>query len=323
MEDLELRCKDADIEIVTRQSFLTDPHRRRQELKAADARIVCEPGLGAAVMYDLLYNQPTKLMLGGCSTFVHHHRGGCQDVEPGGGETRGGGESGLSYGSSSPALSDRQRFPTFFRTHPSATVHNPTRIKIMQKYNWLGWPSCSRPRRSSYRQWRTWSFVARTQTSRSLTRQSFLTDPTDAVRNLKRQDARIVVGLFYVNAARRVLCEIYKNSLYGKSHVWFFIGWYEDNWFESHLEEENLNCTKSEMRIAAEGHFTTEAVMWHKENERTISGMTVKDFRRRLNQALIDRGYQNQSTPVGYQVSHGIYSSGQDSYHPLLYTSTR
>ena len=30
----------------------------------------------------------------------------------------------------------RQRFPTLFRTHPSATVHNPTRIKVFQRYNW-------------------------------------------------------------------------------------------------------------------------------------------------------------------------------------------
>jgi len=57
-----------------------------------------------------------------------------------------------------------------------------------------------------------------------VTRQSFLTDPTEAVRNLKRQDARIVVGLFYVVAARRVLCEIYRQKLFGKSYVWFFIG---------------------------------------------------------------------------------------------------
>lgn len=57
-----------------------------------------------------------------------------------------------------------------------------------------------------------------------ITRQSFLNDPGDAVKNLKRQDARIVVGLFYVSAARRVLCEIYKNDLYGRGHVWFFIG---------------------------------------------------------------------------------------------------
>ena len=42
------------------------------------------------------------------------------------------------------------------------------------------------------------------------TRQSFLKDPTAAVANLKRQDARIIVGLFYAKAARKVLCEIYK-----------------------------------------------------------------------------------------------------------------
>lgn len=42
----------------------------------------------------------------------------------------------LCYGASSPALSDRSRFPTLFRTHPSATVHNPTRIKLMAKFGW-------------------------------------------------------------------------------------------------------------------------------------------------------------------------------------------
>lgn len=42
----------------------------------------------------------------------------------------------LCYGASSPALSDRSRFPTLFRTHPSATVHNPTRIKLMKKFGW-------------------------------------------------------------------------------------------------------------------------------------------------------------------------------------------
>ena len=45
---------------------------------------------------------------------------------------------------------------------------------------------------------------------RIATRQSFLQDPGAAVSNLKRQDARIIVGLFYAKAARKVLCEIYK-----------------------------------------------------------------------------------------------------------------
>ncbi|CAB1333449.1 unnamed protein product [Coregonus sp. 'balchen'] len=38
-------------------------------------------------------------------------------------------------------------------------------------------------------------------------RQSFLTDPAVAVKNLKRQDARIIVGLFYETEARKVFCE--------------------------------------------------------------------------------------------------------------------
>ena len=42
----------------------------------------------------------------------------------------------LSYGSSSPALSNRARFRTFFRTHPPATLHNPTRIKFFDLFGW-------------------------------------------------------------------------------------------------------------------------------------------------------------------------------------------
>ena len=40
-----------------------------------------------------------------------------------------------------------------------------------------------------------------------MTRVSFLTDAADAVRSLARQDARIIIGMFYGNAARKVMCE--------------------------------------------------------------------------------------------------------------------
>jgi gamma-aminobutyric acid type B receptor len=87
----------------------------------------CDPGLGATVLYDLIYEPPIKLLiLGGCSIV-------CSTIA----------ETAkmynlivLGYGSSSPALSNRERFPTFFRTHPSATIHNPTRIKLFQKFGW-------------------------------------------------------------------------------------------------------------------------------------------------------------------------------------------
>ncbi|XP_018574661.1 gamma-aminobutyric acid type B receptor subunit 1-like, partial [Anoplophora glabripennis] len=263
----------------------------------------CEPGLGASVMYNLLYNEPTKLMLlAGCSTV-------CTTVA----------EAAkmwnlvvLCYGASSPALSDRNRFPTLFRTHPSATVHNPTRIKLMKKFGWS---------RVAILQQAEEVFISTVEDLEArcteagieiITRQSFLSDPTDAVRNLRRQDSRVIVGLFYVVAARRVLCEVYKQSLYGKQYTWFFIGWYEDNWFEANLEKEGIDCTVEQMRIAAEGHLTTEALMWNQNlNERTISGMTSEDFRHRLNDVLRREGYDidNQRYPEGYQEAPLAYDA--------------
>lgn len=60
----------------------------------------------------------------------------------------------------------------------------------------------------------------------------------------------------------------------------YVTGWYEDNWYEVNLKSENISCTKEEMREAAEGHLTTEALMWHQNNNQTtISGMSAEDFR--------------------------------------------
>ncbi|KAK2584146.1 hypothetical protein KPH14_006578 [Odynerus spinipes] len=262
----------------------------------------CEPGLGASVMYNLLYYKPHKLMLlAGCSTV-------CTTVA----------EAAkmwnlvvLCYGASSPALSDRNRFPTLFRTHPSATVHNPTRIKLLQKFGWS---------RVAILQQAEEVFISTVEDLEArckeagieiVTRQSFLSDPSDAVRNLRRQDARIIVGLFYVVAARRVLCELFHQNLYGKSYVWFFIGWYEDNWFEVNLDKEGITCTKEEMRLAAEGHLTTEALMWNQNNDTTISGMTSEDFRQRLNKMLKEDGYDidNNRYPEGYQEAPLAYDA--------------
>ena len=79
------------------------------------------------MLYDLLYTQPQKvLLLAGCSTV-------CTTVAE---AAKMWNLVTVCYGASSPALSNRQRFPTLFRTHPSATVHNPTRIRVFQMFKW-------------------------------------------------------------------------------------------------------------------------------------------------------------------------------------------
>lgn len=261
----------------------------------------CEPGLGALVMYDLLYKPPQKLMLlAGCSTV-------CTTVA----------EAAkmwnlvvLSYGASSPALSNRQRFPTLFRTHPSATVHNPTRVKILQNFGWSRIAILQQAEEVFISTVEDLETRCRESGIEIVTRQSFLNDPSESVRNLRRQDARIIVGLFYVVAARRVLCEMYKQGLYGSSYVWFFIGWYEDNWYEANLAQEKIECTREQMKEAAEGHLTTEALNWNQDNQKTISGMTVEDYRKRLNAELLKNSHDvTVRFPDGYQEAPLAYDA--------------
>ncbi|KAM9266868.1 LOW QUALITY PROTEIN: gamma-aminobutyric acid type B receptor subunit 1-like [Cariama cristata] len=191
---------------------------------------------------------------------------------------------GLSYGSSSPALSNRQRFPTFFRTHPSATLHNPTRVQLFKKW---GWTKIATIQQTTEVFTSTLDDLDQRVKEAGLEitfRQSFFSDPAAPVRNLKRQDARIIVGLFYETEARKVFCEVYKEKLYGKKYVWFLIGWYADNWFR--IKDPAINCTEAEMAEAVEGHVTTEIVMLNPENTRSISNMTSQEFIEKLQKRL-------------------------------------
>jgi len=239
----------------------------------------CDSGLGAYRLYEMLYQEKNQkvIILSGCSTV-------CTTLAEAASQWN---LVTVCYGASSPALSNRDRFPTLFRTHPSATVHNPTRVKVFKKYGW---------NRISVIQEAEEVFVttlddleqeAKAQGIEIVNRQIFKDNPEAVVRNLKDQDARIIVGLFYEKTARKVLCEIYRNQMYGKRYVWFFIGWYKDDWFmnQAYLTEDQIECSRDEMMEAAEGHFTTEALQWNQNRaERTASGITVDEFERRWNE---------------------------------------
>lgn len=229
----------------------------------------CNPGKAARYMYDMIYHPPKKVILVcGCSTV-------CSIVA----------ESAymwnlivVGYGSSSPALSDRSRFPTFFRTHPSATIHNPTRIKLFEKYGWSRVAIILETEEVFIETARDLEQRCRASKIQLLTRISFVRQPADAMDNLKRADPRIIVGMFYKQQARRVMCEAYKRGLYGEKYVWFLIGWYEDDWW---TEVKDLNCTYNEMKMAVEGHITTEGLVLNQDSRRTVSGYTSKDWLKR------------------------------------------
>ncbi|OQV25760.1 Gamma-aminobutyric acid type B receptor subunit 1 [Hypsibius exemplaris] len=228
----------------------------------------CEPGKGITILYDLLYNPPQKIMLlgPGCSTVTTTIAEAAKMWNL----------IVMSYGSSSPALSDRKRFTTFFRTHPSANLNNPAYVQLFKHYGWTKINIIQEAEEVFVSNVEDLERLCKIANIDIVTRQSFLKDPSEAVRNLNRSDARIIVGLFYETPARKVFCEAYKNNLYGKRVVWLIIGWYADNWFE--VLDPSVNCTADELRVALEGHLTTESLQRNLNNVTTISGMSTDDF---------------------------------------------
>ncbi|XP_029975855.1 gamma-aminobutyric acid type B receptor subunit 1 isoform X1 [Salarias fasciatus] len=256
---------------------------------------MCDPGEATKLLYDLLYTEPIKVVLmPGCSsvsTLVAEAARMWNLIV-------------LSYGSSSPALSNRQRFPTFFRTHPSATLHNPTRVQLFQKWKWTKIATIQQTTEVFTSTLDDLEQRVKEAGIEISVRQSFLTDPAVAVKNLKRQDARIIVGLFYETEARKVFCEVFKEKLFGKKFVWFLIGWYADNWFK--IKDPSINCTVEQMTEAVEGHVTTEIVMLNPETVRGASNLTSQEFLAKLMSKL---GGKNPEETGGFQEAPLAYDA--------------
>uniref|UniRef100_A0A3Q1IK61 Gamma-aminobutyric acid (GABA) B receptor, 1b n=1 Tax=Anabas testudineus TaxID=64144 RepID=A0A3Q1IK61_ANATE len=265
------------------------------ELELIHYDSMCDPGEATKLLYDLLYTEPIKIVLmPGCSsvsTLVAEAARMWNLIV-------------LSYGSSSPALSNRQRFPTFFRTHPSATLHNPTRVQLFQKWKWTKIATIQQTTEVFTSTLDDLEERVKEAGIEISVRQSFLTDPAVAVKNLKRQDARIIVGLFYETEARKVFCEVFKEKLYGKKYVWFLIGWYADNWFK--IKDPSINCTVEQMTEAVEGHVTTEIVMLNPETVRGASNLTSQEF---LAQLMSKLGGKNPEETGGFQEAPLAYDA--------------
>ncbi|PAA88021.1 hypothetical protein BOX15_Mlig008707g2 [Macrostomum lignano] len=238
----------------------------------------CDPGLGARKMYELLYhpsnNSRVVTLLTGCSTvstYVAQAAHMWNLVV-------------LSYGSSSPALSDRSRFPTFFRTHPSAALNNPTRLKLLQRYNWT---------RVFVLRSNEEVFASTAKDLEQLLRRNncsvmteIVFDAGQAVKQLKSKEARIIIGLFYDPLARQIFCQAYKQGLFGPRYQWLLIGWYSDDWYLKWPAAERVNCTPDEMSMAADLHLTTESMTWNELDQPTYSGITARQFQNRVLERL-------------------------------------
>uniref|UniRef100_A0A0P5B4G1 Metabotropic GABA-B receptor subtype n=1 Tax=Daphnia magna TaxID=35525 RepID=A0A0P5B4G1_9CRUS len=174
----------------------------------------------------------------------------------------------ISHAATSAGLSDRQKFPFFFRTVAVESAHNAARLAFLRHFRWDS-VSFLVQNEDDY------SLVindlsalledANTSVSNSLT---FAPDElTDTLEILQARDARIIIGSFAPSMALPIFCEVHRRNLYGADHVWILPGsvFRSDRWLEQLQHQHAIELSngtscdsrfsKKDLMAVIEGNF--------------------------------------------------------------------
>ncbi|XP_077867208.1 gamma-aminobutyric acid type B receptor subunit 2-like [Saccoglossus kowalevskii] len=181
-----------------------------------------------------------------------------------------------------PELSDRSRFPFYFRTAMPQTLFAPARIAILRQFGWKQVAIMHRDDNSFNQASKVLAeaLVANNITLMGLELFPTEDDPGNAIRNLKKSDARIIFTYNFDMVSH--FCEAYKNKMYSPRYVWITATMqtlktrYGSYWWEN---VDAVDCTPEEIKTAAQGMIMfAEAPIRH-DGIMPSSGITVDQFR--------------------------------------------
>ncbi|CAC5408731.1 GABBR [Mytilus coruscus] len=237
----------------------------------------CDMAKATKIFFDMMHENTSKVMLFGDA---------CPNVTgPLAQISKWWNMSQLSYADTDPKLSDRSTYSNFFRTVPSDKDFNPAKVAFLKRYNWTRVATLFQDASIESDRYgiahNKFIQVLDDANIEVLKVESFLDDPSSAVENIKKLDARIIVGFFNETMARKIFCSAFQQSMYGKKYQWILVGGYSKKWFST--KDISVPCRKHELLKAAEGYLMMESLMLTHSNERTTSGLTPKEYKKQYN----------------------------------------
>ncbi|XP_031551307.1 gamma-aminobutyric acid type B receptor subunit 2-like [Actinia tenebrosa] len=116
------------------------------------------------------------------------------------------------------------------------------------------------------------------------------------VKNIKSKDARIIIGMFYSDMARKVFCAAYKMGMYGKQYQWIIPGWFDARWWE--VKDNGLECTPAQIKQAAGNYFAAMEATWSSDPRPTINGQNAATLKQRYTERVKNTSYTHNEYSV-------------------------
>ncbi|XP_065095274.1 gamma-aminobutyric acid type B receptor subunit 2 [Ochlerotatus camptorhynchus] len=175
----------------------------------------CDPGIGIDRFFHALYTHQDKriiMVLGSACSEVTES---LAKVVPYWNIVQ------VSFGSTSPALSDRREFPLFFRTVAPDSSHNPARIAFIKHFGWDTVATFSENEEGhslAVNDLVTELELANITCAATI---SFAeTDFKEQLKLLRDKDIRVIIGSFSHEIAPKVFCEAYYLGMFGTEYAW-------------------------------------------------------------------------------------------------------
>uniref|UniRef100_UPI00358F2524 gamma-aminobutyric acid type B receptor subunit 2-like n=1 Tax=Myxine glutinosa TaxID=7769 RepID=UPI00358F2524 len=205
----------------------------------------------------------------------------------------------LSFAATTPVLSDKRKYESFFRTVPSDNAVNPAIVRFLQYFGWrrVGTLTQDLERFSEVHNDLTGELE---RASIAINTQSFSNDPCTNVRKLKDADIRIILAQFDERMAARVFCCAYDVGMFGSKYQWVIPGWYRDDWWHNYV---GTDCATHNLLTAMEGYIAVDFVPLATTDNLTISGLTPEEYKKNY-----ERNRKSSGAP--YSKFHGYAYDG-------------
>ncbi|XP_064609403.1 gamma-aminobutyric acid type B receptor subunit 2-like [Liolophura sinensis] len=235
---------------------------------------MCDPGVGVDAFFDIVYRKPPIVMVigGSCSPVTEV----LAEIVPFFNLVM------ISHSSRSSALSDRKKYPTFFRLAQADSSFNPARRMFIQHF---GWNTVAVIHQDSEEFSLAINEMIKDFERHNITvkvSESCKATPEDIAEKLQRLeavDARVIIGAFDKNTTTTLFCQVYKSGLYGGRYVWLMVNHYGNAWW---TDWNTTDCLLEELARSVEGHFEIAGLDRLLGEEASISGLTTAEFQRKF-----------------------------------------
>ncbi|XP_059158110.1 gamma-aminobutyric acid type B receptor subunit 2-like [Physella acuta] len=233
----------------------------------------CDPGFGTDAFFDFVYRKSNEsslvMVMGSACTEVTKT---LAEIVPYWNLVL------ISYAATSPALSEREKYRTFFRLALGDSALNPARRMLVQHNKWDKMAALYEEHESlslafneMNKDFSAHDIVIKSSTSFKDAR----LEVPGQLKEIMDMDVRIIIGGFTEAAARQVFCQAYKLGMYQPRYVWIMVGWLKELWWR---DVHDTNCTKDEMAVAVEGAFTIVSLNGLMADGKSVANLTTSEF---------------------------------------------